>query len=200
MWRVLPEGYAEYPSWRQNKCATCNKRVQLWFPEQTGWQITGTAPNTKFVSLVLDENTDVFADTGCENNEAEAYSVVADVDSSSVVVTAKTNAGVFYGIQVCSYHRDGEDRSAAPSLPDDGQLQQKWDGELKLYRVYIHCVTVEALRQLKFSFLDPIQPCQGFAEIMSYNQSADKIYFFFSDLSQSSGFESRQEFLLRKHR
>ena len=60
--------------------------------------MVGSAPPSKFVSLVLDVDANVFDSTDCADNTDEAYQIVTE--DQSVVITAVTDAGIFYGIQV----------------------------------------------------------------------------------------------------
>ena len=55
-------------------------------------------PTSKFVSLVLDPNA--LDGTDCATNVSEAYHIEVSENPPSVVITAVTSTGIFYGIQV----------------------------------------------------------------------------------------------------
>ena len=70
----------------------------LLIEDKRGWEVVANAPASKFVSLVLDP--DALDGTECANNVSEAYHIEVAEDTQSVVISAVTSTGIFYGIQV----------------------------------------------------------------------------------------------------
>ena len=70
----------------------------LLIEDKRGWEVVAIEPTSKFVSLVLDPNA--LDDTECADNVTEAYHIEVTENPPSVVISAVTSTGIFYGIQV----------------------------------------------------------------------------------------------------
>ncbi len=88
---------------------------------RTNWAIVNQEPVNKYVSLVLDPDTEVFQGTPCARNTEEAYHVMTEQDAQKVTITAATSAGVFYGVQVGAMAEVVRELSLVNQTPPDPQ-------------------------------------------------------------------------------
>ncbi len=72
--------------------------MELFVLERTRWsQLSpSTRPSSSYVELSINYN--ILANTVCKDNTEEAYHI--EITETSVTVSAKTSAGIFYGVQV----------------------------------------------------------------------------------------------------